>query len=289
MRWLRVFMFIVLVVAVVGPAVGDVADAQCAAVVNRIEEDGPVPVVYNGSWTPGLTRTWSGGTARYTATACGRVTFSFRGTSVAWYGWRGPAGGQARVYLDGVLVETVDTFASNEQPVPLVVWSRGGLAQGPHTLVIEAVTTGPDVFVDAFEVDSARIEENGTEHLTYTDPNTATGTWNQAEPRPWSNGKAIYSNSLDAVATLSFAGTAVSWYGWRGPFGGRARVFVDGVEVQPPLDTCALTEQPVPLVVFTRTGLASGVHTLRIQPIGLAPGSPCTDGIVVVDAFDVTR
>jgi hypothetical protein len=116
---------------------------------------------------------------------------------------------------------------------------------------------------------------------------TYTGIWTQGDTsRAWSGGTAAVSNAASARATLSFSGTGVSWIGFRGPQTGIARVFLDGAPVEPPVDTFATTEQ-VQVVLFTRTGLASGTHTLAIEVTG-TKNAASTDTFIVVDAFDVT-
>jgi hypothetical protein len=126
----------------------------------RVQETDP-SIAYAGAWQQGNTdRAWSGGTAAVTTEALARTTFSFTGTGVTWIGFRGPQGGRARVFLDGVRVADVDAYAFNEQ-VGAVLYSTSGLTAAPHTLAIEAtgrkhlLATDKYIVVDAFEVVSA--------------------------------------------------------------------------------------------------------------------------------------
>ncbi len=111
-------------------------------------------VAYSGAWFHGnVNRTWSEGAASTSATAGARATFTFTGTSVSWIGCRKLSTGLANVYLDGILVEQVNTYA----PTPIegyqnTIFRADGLATGTHTLTIEAVSTGAFVVVDAFDV-----------------------------------------------------------------------------------------------------------------------------------------
>jgi hypothetical protein len=104
------------------------------------------------------------GTIAVSNTAGARATFSFSGTSVRWIGCRKFTMGIANVYLDGVFVAQIDTYA----PLPTegyqdTIFEATGLASGSHTLTIEAtgqqnpaatnasnLTVG--VVVDAFDV-----------------------------------------------------------------------------------------------------------------------------------------
>jgi hypothetical protein len=72
-------------------------------------------------------------------------------------GYHGPSGGIVLVFLDGALVEEIDTFAPAHDPSS-VVFARSGLAAGSHTLTV--VLTGrknpssisSETAVDAFDV-----------------------------------------------------------------------------------------------------------------------------------------
>ena len=158
----------------------------------RIQETGQTAVTYYGGWILGDNygiHIWSGGTAAYSYAECEpgivnpnspppptgcsgtgvttRAVFTFRGTGVTWIGNRHPQGGQANVYIDGILPQSppVDTWWSVEQSQQRL-FTSGTLTQGIHTLAIEvlgtqstasncAAGTLPSCFivsVDAFDV-----------------------------------------------------------------------------------------------------------------------------------------
>src|SRR5882762_5524024 len=62
---------------------------------------------------------------------------SFNGTSISWIGYRGPEGGIGRVFLDGVFVTQIDTYAATDG-LQDTVFTASGLAAGTHMLTIEA-------------------------------------------------------------------------------------------------------------------------------------------------------
>jgi hypothetical protein len=119
----------------------------------RFEEE-DAAISYNGAWVhDNRNRTWSEGAAATSAAAGARVTFAFTGTSVSWIGLRKLSTGLADVYLDGVFVKQINTYL----PPPIeayqtTVFRADGLANGPHTLSIEAASTGGFLVVDAFDV-----------------------------------------------------------------------------------------------------------------------------------------
>jgi hypothetical protein len=163
-----------------------------------------------------------------------------------------------------------------------------GLANGPHTLTIQVTgqknvaSTAAIIVVDAFDVITPATRHEDTDPaIGYA------GGWLQGNiDHPYSEGSGALSTAAGDQATFSFTGTSVSWIGWRGPQGGMARVLVDGALAADNLDTFAPTEG-TQNVIFTRTGLAAGAHTLTIQATGTR--NPASSGTgIAVDAFDVT-
>lgn len=139
----------------------------------RIQETGEAAIAYFGIWILGdATRPGaSGGTFSYSyaENASGivpastpeggismrvttRAVFTFRGTRVTWIGLKNSAAGVARIYLDGVFVDQVDTFAPVEETqAPL--FTSNVLAAGIHTLAIEVTDpSNRHIAVDAFDV-----------------------------------------------------------------------------------------------------------------------------------------
>ncbi len=131
-----------------------------------------------------------------------------------------------------------------------------------------------------------------TTRFDQTDPSvTYTAGWvtdATAAKRPWSEGSGAYIATAGAQATFTFTGTSVKWIGARGPWGGIARVFLDGTLVAGSIDTYADSEQfQQNAILFSAAGLVGGTHSLRIEVTGARNGAS-TDTIIAVDAFDVT-
>jgi len=262
-----------------------------APTVTRFQET-DLAITYTTGWTQDSTgEAWSGGSAALSRTVGAQATFTFTGTSVSWIGYRGPQAGIARVVLDGVLVGDVDLFAPAPEP-QVVVFTAKDLAAARHTLTIEvtgltnAASTDITIVVDAFEVTSSS-PQTPVSHFEETDPSVAyTAGWALCSSSQWSGGAAGYSATAGVQATFTFTGTSVRWIGFRGPEAGIARTVLDGVPVGE-VDTFAPTHE-FRAVVFTRTGLAPGSHTLAIEVTGQKnPAS--TDVFIVVDAFDVSN
>ena len=107
-------------------------------------------------WTPTLDAAWrkvhvagaSGGSVVQTDQARSSMTFVFRGTGVSWQTVRGPAQGRAQIFVDGVLVKTVDNYA--DRPTTGVARSITGLADGVHELRIVVLGEARPVAKGAF-------------------------------------------------------------------------------------------------------------------------------------------
>ncbi len=268
--------------------------------VTRSEQTSPA-ITYSGTWFSNTNSFHSGGTAGLAMDAGSRASFAFTGTGVKWIAYRDEWSGIANVYLDGVLKGTLDTYATPAQ-AQAVMHSITGLASGSHTLVIEATgnksaaSAGAWVWIDALDVitGSSTTTTGGgtttspvTTRLEQTDPAvTYSGTWSPNATASHSGGNAVQSMSRGAQARLTFTGTAVSWIGYRDQWSGIARVYLDGQNMGN-VDTYAPTAQ-AQQVLFSRTGLAPGTHTLVIEVSGrhskLSSGS-----WIWVDAFDVTQ
>jgi hypothetical protein len=159
-------------------------------------------------------------------------------------------------------------------------------------ITVTGTTSSFDVFivVDAFDVGGGLGPSEGgpvpTTRIEETDPSFSyTGTWIPFTDPRVSGGSVMEAYEAGDRATLSFAGTAVSWIGARGAFGGIANIILDGVPAGE-VDTFAPSDQ-TRVVLFRALGLPRGPHTLTIEVTGTNNPAAEQTGIVV-DAFDVT-
>jgi hypothetical protein len=162
-----VLLAVTLVLAVAGPALA--APTATTTVIVRIQQNDP-RVVYAGLWLKVSDPAASGGSyavtdpraASATSAVAPAVTFRFVGNSLAWIAQKGPAGGTARVWLDGKNMGLVSLFS------PKVLWQQrvwytGPLAQKTHTVTIAwtglrtAAITGIAINVDAFDITSGTL------------------------------------------------------------------------------------------------------------------------------------
>src|SRR6185503_8869938 len=108
-------------------------------------------------WEVTISREWSDKTAVFTWVTGAQATFTFTVTSVRWIGYRGPLGGIARLFLDGVVVAEVDTYSAADI-AQAILYEVTGLAAGSHVLTIEAtgeknpLSQQPYLAVDSFDL-----------------------------------------------------------------------------------------------------------------------------------------
>ena len=260
-------------------------------------EDSSSRVGYTGNWTLVTTEgKYSGGGARRAYEGAATASLSFEGIGVRWYGVRGPDVGIARLFIDGVLRATIDGYQPAEE-TRVLLFSTADLAEGPHTIRVEAAgtrnpsSTDIHVWLDYFET-LTRLAATPTPtpvptpaRIENTDSRVAlAGTWYLKTSTNHSGGSTHMAMDAGASASLTFQGTGVSWIGHRDAWAGIARVYIDGA-LRQTVDTYAASDQHR-VVLFSVTDLPAGSHTIRVEVAGTR--RPESGGNWVwVDAFDV--
>lgn len=95
---------------------------------------------FSGGWGQAEFARYNGGMVRFAIDSGTTAWFTFQGTSIAWIGPVGPTRGKAKVYLDDVLVATVDVYARHFNP-RATIFSHTFDRLGTHTIKLETVGT----------------------------------------------------------------------------------------------------------------------------------------------------
>jgi GH25 family lysozyme M1 (1,4-beta-N-acetylmuramidase) len=204
-------------------------------------------------------------------------TMAFPGRSVTWYTTAGPAQGKAEVLIDGRSKGIFDQYAPRADFK--VARTFGKLDAGWHTIEVRvlgrhvAAASDAQVAVDAFGFDGDVARSP-----------SGIATWRTTDVAGASGRTVAITDTARASVSFSFRGTGVQWMTVRGPSQGRAAIFVDDVLVRT-VDNYAAA--PTPGVARAITGLADGVHTVRIVALGQSRPK-ADDALVTVDAFVVT-
>lgn len=119
-------------------------------VYGRRADDASTSLRWSSGWTTRSASGFIGGKAHRAHVRESSVTYSFRGTSIAWFGARSSDLGRAWVEIDGEYIGTVDLYASSSR-TRQIVFART-LPDGDHTIKIRVVGTSgrPYVYVDGF-------------------------------------------------------------------------------------------------------------------------------------------
>jgi len=95
---------------------------------------------YSGTWRRANHRGYGGDRVAYATKAGARASFYFTGKKVTWNGPTGPTRGQAKVYVDGKYVKTVDTYRRSFD-ARSTLFQASWKAAGKHRLTIVVVGT----------------------------------------------------------------------------------------------------------------------------------------------------
>jgi hypothetical protein len=108
-------------------------------------------VLRRGAWTARVSPSFYGRRAISAQAAGASARITITGQQIAWVSAVGPDRGQARVYVDGAYVRTVD-LRSASSGSRRIVYARSWTSSGKHTLEIRVVGTlgRPRVDLDAF-------------------------------------------------------------------------------------------------------------------------------------------
>jgi len=132
-----------------------VATWQRVLRINRFDDESAF-VAYSGNWEHYVDILTNGPGMSYSSEPGAKVDFEFRGGSIKWIGAVSSQGGIANVYIDGVMLESVDLYAPQIE-MQKVLFARSGHITGDHKITIEVTgnknssSLGTAVFVDAFE------------------------------------------------------------------------------------------------------------------------------------------
>ncbi len=116
-----------------------------------LHQESSAALAWSGTWSRYGVTGASGGAVRGSTQAGAKASFTASMRSVGWVAVRGPTRGQASVYVDGVLIRTVDLYASTIQPAR-IVFTRSWASTATHTVTVRVVGTSgrPRVEVDAY-------------------------------------------------------------------------------------------------------------------------------------------
>jgi outer membrane biosynthesis protein TonB len=163
-------------------------------------------------------------------------------------------------------------------------WSDGGAMN--HDISVPATATTYTANFTASTAPTPTPTPPAVGRIEQDDPAVRyVGTWYTHARAAHSGGTSVLAMEAGTEASLTFSGTGITWLGLRDSWSGTSDVYLDGV-FQARVDSYS-TGSDYQDVLFTRSGLSAGTHTLRIVVSG--DRNPASGGAWVwIDAFDVT-
>ncbi len=234
--------------------------------------------VENGS--PALKEQWariahasaSGGNYAAARVGSSTQTFTFTGTSASILGMKGPGGGYADVYLDGVKkTATPISFYNASTQWRQTMYSVVGLASARHTLQLRALgtkatsATGTWVYLDAFVGAGVTSEENAR-HRGGPVPDRGLGVGlgrilRQCLPR-------LRRARARPQFSLALRGTGLTVYATKTATSGAVDIYVDGVKkTASPLSLYSATTV-YQKAIWTSATLTDASHAVVIKVVG---------------------
>ncbi|OKL35222.1 S8 family serine peptidase [Domibacillus mangrovi] len=122
----------------------------------KIEDNDPF-MKYVNTWLNASNTVYNGGTLKYTNIANSSVEYTFNGTGVAYYTSQASSYGQANVYIDNNLVDTVDLY-NKPTKHKAKVFESASLVPGNHTIKIvhtglkNASSSATNITLDYLEI-----------------------------------------------------------------------------------------------------------------------------------------
>jgi RHS repeat-associated protein len=259
----------------------------------RYEETSTNIITKTGAWEAYCSSQFSDG-YEIANSSTGTISFSFTGTTIDWISTKDRDRGKAVVTIDDGLTQTVDLY-SPMSAFNQTVYRKTGLTNTEHTIRIAVaenknyLSTGYKIGIDAFDV--RKTGDNPTSSIRYEESDkdiVRTGNWFAYKGAGYSRGYMIASASSDSTATFTFTGANISWVSSKTSASGIAKVRVDEEAVEE-VDLYATTSTPVyNRVVFSKTGLAYGTHTIEIG-VSDKKGLASSGHNICIDAFTVSE
>ena len=127
--------------------------AEAAPVTPVLLQDGTSLARYSGTWTTASSASASNGKLHTSTQTGASVEFTTAARAIAVVGRKGPGRGQAKIYVDGAYVQTIDLNRSSYQS-RIVVFGKSWSEVGSHTVKVVVVGTAgrPRVDIDAFAI-----------------------------------------------------------------------------------------------------------------------------------------
>ena len=240
------------------------------------------------------------GTEHYTNIDGSYFEVKFEGAGIKWYGVKSPNCGKAQVYINDVLVDTVDCYQANREVTVLFDsddYYVLNLMADEHKLKVVLIGNGY-ITTDRFDIKIPAYvpEVPNTDWISIDDSNIGTGinqvtysaNWTSFRGAEFYNTTEHYTNIAGSYFEVKFDGTGIKWYGVNDASCGRADVYIDGRLVD--VIDGYKSNREVGAILFDSDDynleLASGIHTLKVV-VRSDKHISSTGNFITADRFDI--
>ncbi len=216
-------------------------------------------------------RNWTGGspfshalfqTASWSNQTGASSWFAFLGARVTWVFAKAANRGWQDVYIDGTLVESINTDDNDDNLWQVHrTWDMD--TPGYHVIEIRGLGNGTDYTdLDGYVVDILRAQgahDDTSGYVRYIGNWTHSSGWPNAD-----NGTVSWSNTADDAVVFTFVGDGITYSFTKGPNRGKVKVTIDG-EYKETIDLYSAAPQ---WSVDRRWPLSLGTHTIHLAVTG---------------------
>jgi hypothetical protein len=215
-------------------------------------------ITYNGSWVYENNRPYTDYQldTHYTLVNDDYFEYTFTGVGIEYIAEKSVYQGDVDIYIDGVFQQTVSCYSTTWQ-CQQVVFYKTGLSSGSHTIKC-VKKNGGFMLLDALRYIVPPVTINDADAgITYN------GSWVYESNRPYTDYQldTHYTSVNGDYFEYTFTGTSMEYITEKSVYQGDIDIYIDGVFQQ--TVSCYSTTWLCQQVMFYKTGLSSGSHTIK--------------------------
>ncbi|TBU26442.1 hypothetical protein BD311DRAFT_667592 [Dichomitus squalens] len=199
------------------------------------------------------------------------VTFSWWGTGAVFGGYRNRTGAY-QVVVDSQAATSFPGYTGGPDEFERVLYANDGLSYGQHQIrITNTGGGGPQSVLDIDYLVYETTQDDGGE-IQHNDPGCS---WSPASPNTWQVDAASHTttDTFGAMELNFTVSSGIILYGYLDGTSAPLTVSVNGWASTPVAPNTAIAPivHNVPQVLYTKSGLQNGPHTLRVEnnPLGI--------------------
>ncbi|KAF8605555.1 hypothetical protein BDV93DRAFT_521400 [Ceratobasidium sp. AG-I] len=238
-----------------------------------------------------------------------KLIFFFRGTGIAHYADKTTNGGVVSVSIDGSPYFNASGATSEITPqYQQSIWERKGLDLNDHQVIVRnmgGATSNSVIGLDFFQVTSgadgnilpigfgpgtlnmpsdAVVVDDNADSISYS------GSWQEARAREFYLGGTQRTSKIPgSTATFKFNGTAVWYFTDTYNINAMLNISLDGAPAEVVNGNSPKGNLRFQVLLWSKTGLTSGIHNLTITHVGATDTYACVDFFKYLPSITTTQ